>query len=96
MDRVHLDNNTTTIVDPCVANGRAFLETMGAEVACLPANADGIVTSGSHSSRYHSAGSCYFPPRSSAVIHGMAMKLPIMPPMLDSRKTRRMCVTRFV
>ena len=38
----------------------------------------------------------YFPPRSSAVIHGMAMKFPIMPPMLDSRKTRRMCVTRFV
>ena len=43
MDRVHLDNNATTIVDPCVANSCAFLETLGAVVTFLPANADGIV-----------------------------------------------------
>ena len=43
MDRVHLDNNAATIVDPCVANSCAFLETLGAVVTFLPANADGIV-----------------------------------------------------
>jgi len=42
------------------------------------------------------AGSPYRPPPSSAVIHGMAMKLPIMPPRLDRRNTSRMWVTLFV
>ena len=36
----------------------------------------------------------HFPP-SRDVIQGMAMKLPIMPPMLDRKNTSRMRVTRF-
>ncbi len=40
----------------------------------------------------------FFPhaPERSVVIQGIAKKLPIMPPMLDRKKTKMILVTRFL